>query len=186
MTSTRRDHAVAVAHPVPQQRQTVLWIIAILLAIIATAMIVRPGGFTMVQPANANPSMLGARGIFAFTGQLDENSYGLFMMDVDSSNVWVYQYKPGTKKLKLVAARSFLYDRYLEEFQNDADTTPNVVKSMLDTQRRNKARINGGGVAATRMDTPLTTDLPGSVDVFQDNKGQMSSPQGTMTPDPAG
>ncbi|MCB9863523.1 MAG: hypothetical protein H6820_09215 [Phycisphaerales bacterium] len=183
--TTRRERAVAIAHPVPHQRQTVLWIIAILLAIIATALIVRPDGFSMVQPANANPSMLGARGIFAFTGQLDENSYGLFMMDVDSSNVWVYQYKPGTKKLKLVAARSFLYDRYLEEFQNDAETSPNVVKGLLDTQRHNKARISGGGVAATRADTPLHTDLPGSVDVFQE-KGQMSSPQGTMTPDPAG
>ncbi|HPF40777.1 MAG TPA: hypothetical protein PK093_19230, partial [Phycisphaerae bacterium] len=134
--------------------------------------------------AHANPSMLGARGIFAFTGQLDENSYGLFMMDVDSSNVWVYQYQPGTKKLKLVAARSFLYDRYLEEFQNDSATAPNVVKGLLDTQRRNKARLSGGGVAATRSQ-PLHTDLPGSVDVFQDN-GRMSSPQETMTPDPAG
>ena len=48
--------------------------------------------------------MAGARGIFAFTGQIDQNRFGLFMMDVDSSNVWCYEYLPGSRKLKLVAA----------------------------------------------------------------------------------
>lgn len=184
MMTTRRQRAVAVAQAAPQQRQTVLWIIAILMAIIATALIVRPGT-SLIQPAHANPSMLGARGIFAFTGQLDENSYGLFMMDVDSSNVWVYQYQPGRQQLKLVAARSFLYDRYLEEHKNDPDTAPSVIKGMLEAQRRNKARLSGGGVAATRADTPLHTDLPGAVDVFQ-GKGQSNGSTGTMTHDPAG
>ena len=182
--TARQDRAVAVPYPATQQRQTVLWIIAILLAIIATAMIVRPET-SFLPKANANPSMLGARGIFAFTGQLDEHSYGLFMMDVDSSNVWVYQYQPGAKQLKLVAARSFLYDRYLEDYKNDPVTTPKVIQGLLETQRQQKARLSGGGVAATRADTPLHTDLPGSVDPFKDN-GEMSSPVGTMTPDPAG
>lgn len=184
MMTTRRERAVAVAQPVPQQRQTVLWIIAILLAIIATAMIVRPDT-SFLPTANASPSMLGARGIFAFTGQLDEHSYGLFMMDVDSSNVWVYQYQPGARKLKLVAARSFLYDRYLEDFQNDDVTKPDVVKAMLEKQRQAKARISGGGVAATRVGTPVHTDLPGSVDVFKED-AQQNSQMGTMKPDPAG
>lgn len=186
MMTTRRERAVAVPHPAPQQRQqTVLWIIAILLAIIATALIVSPRA-SFLPTANASPSMLGARGIFAFTGQLDENSYGLFMMDVDSSNVWVYQYQPGAKQLKLVAARSFLYDRYLEEYKNDPVTAPKVIKGMLDKQREIKARLNGGGVAASRVDTPLRTDLPGSVDVFKEDGQKSNNQMGTMKPDPAG
>jgi len=182
---TRRERAVAVAQTAPQQRQTVLWIIAILLAIIATALIVRPGRSLMVETANAEPSMLGARGIFAFTGQLDKNSYGLFMMDVDSSNVWCYQYQPGSRKLQLVAARSFLYDRYLEDYQNDTPT-PAMTKQMLETQRQMKARINGGGVVSSSApQSPLHADLPSAVDVFRKTEEKPGS-MGTMKPNPAG
>lgn len=182
---TRRERAVAVAQTVPQQRQTVLWIIAILLAIIATALLVRPGSSLMVGSAHADTSMLGARGIFAFTGQLGKDSYGLFMMDVDSSNVWCYQYQPGSRKLQLVAARSFLYDRYLEDYQNDAPS-PLMTKQMLETQRQMKARISGGGVVSNNaQQAPLHTDLPSAVDVFQKTE-EKPSPIGTMTSDPAG
>src|SRR5204863_5335940 len=52
--------------------QTVLWMIAILLAVIATTLIVRSGGSPFALPsAYADTPMAGARGIFAFTGQID-------------------------------------------------------------------------------------------------------------------
>lgn len=173
--------AAAIAQPVQQNRQTVLWIIAILLAIIATALIVGPSGPTVLQSANAQSSMVGARGIFAFTGQLDENSYGLFMMDVDSSNVWVYQYQPNGRKLKLVAARSFLYDRYLEDYMND-EPGPVQTKMMLDDQRRIRSRVQNGGVAATASEDVIYTDVPGMVDIFDTGKEQKSQDGSAMTP----
>ena len=104
----------APARPDSRQRQTtVLWIIALLLAVIATALLTRGSSPFSLPQAHGDAPMAGARGIFAFTGQIDRNRFGLFMMDVDSSNVWCYEYLPGSRKLKLVAARSFLYDRYL-------------------------------------------------------------------------
>lgn len=180
------ERAAAVAHPDTQPRQTVLWIIAILLAVAVTALIVRPDRSLIVQPANADASMLGARGIFAFTGQLDENSYGLFMMDVDSSNVWIYQYQPGSRRLQLVAARSFLFDRYLEDYQNDTPT-PQQSKQMLERQRQIKARNSGGGVVSSNaQQPPLHADMPGAVDVFQNTTKVPEPAIGTMSADPAG
>ncbi len=135
----------AIAAAVPHQRQTVLWVIAILLAIIATALVVRSDGMLGAQPAFGDSPMVGARGVFAFTGQINKHSYGLFMMDVDSSNVWCYQYVPGTRRLRLVAARSFLYDRYLEDY-NCAEPGIEQTKLLLETQRKIKQRISRGGI----------------------------------------
>lgn len=128
---------------VPQQRQTVLWIIAILLAVIATVLLVRS---PLTPAAYADGPAMGARGISAFTGQIDKNTYGLFMMDVDAKTVWCYQYVPAIRKLKLVAARSFMYDNYLQDYQNQ-EPNPVQVKSMLDDERKIKNRLSNGGIA---------------------------------------
>jgi len=184
-----RPHAKAavIAQPAPQSKQTVFWIIAILLAIIATALIVGQPGSTLIQPANAqNSSMVGARGIFAFTGQLDEDSYGLFMLDVDSNNVWVYQYQPNDSRLKLVAARSFLYDRYLEDYKNAAPG-PQEIKRMLDDQRRIQSRVKNGGVAGANNGGVIYTDVPGAVELFEDGgKKNDDSDRREMRMTPAG
>lgn len=178
--------AAVIAQPVPQSKQTVLWIIAILLAIIATALIVGQSG-SLIQPAHAqNSGMVGARGIFAFTGQLDENSYGLFMLDVDSNNVWCYQYQPNDSRLKLVAARSFLYDRYLEDYKNAAPG-PQEIKRMLDDQRRIRSRVKNGGVAAgANADDVIYTDVPGAVELFEDGNKKQEPDRRDMRMTPAG
>lgn len=134
-------------------RQTVLWLIAILLAVIATVLIVRPPQ-TVLQPAFGDTPMAGARGLFAFTGQIDKDRYGLFMMDVDNSTVWLYEYMPATRKLKLAAARSFAYDRYLENW-NNAEPTPAQIPEMLERQRQIEQRNRSGGVAAPGAEDPL-------------------------------
>jgi len=154
-----RQHTV-VAAVAPHQRQTVLWLIAILLAVIATVLIVRPTDGLSVGRAYGDTPMAGARGIFAFTGQLDRNSCGLFMMDVDSSNVWCYQYVPGRSRLRLVAARSFSYDRYLEDY-NCEEPTIEQTKVLLENQRKIKERIRRGGIGPDESEKALGTSTPG-------------------------
>ena len=136
----------------PQQRQTALWIIAILLAIIATTLIVRSQDSLALPKAFGDQPMAGARGVFAFTGQLDKNRYGLFMMDVDSGCVWCYEYLPSTRKLKLVAARSFRFDRYLENYSCD-EPSPEQIQEMLRDQNRVQQRNEGGGIAPEQSDS---------------------------------
>ncbi|MBX3396922.1 MAG: hypothetical protein KF841_16325 [Phycisphaerae bacterium] len=159
---------VSVAVPPTRQNQTVLWLIAMLLAIIATAMVLRNDLPFGARPAFGDSPMAGARGIFAFTGQIDRNSYGLFMMDVDNSTIWCYQYVPSLGRLRLVAARSYMYDRYLES-HNCGDPTPQMVKQLIEDERNNRNRVSGGGIApdSPLEETDITTDAPPKVPATQ-------------------
>ncbi len=130
-----------------RQHQTVYWIIALLLAIIATALCVRPlPGVSQVALAQNQP-LAGARGIFAFTGQLDRNSYGLFMLDVDQSTLWAYEIqttKDGARNLRLVAARTFVYDRYLRDFNCVAPSFRDVQRLVEHERRLEQSRDESG------------------------------------------
>ena len=101
-----------------QPSQTVHWIIAILLAVIATALWMRPDGRLIPVASAQNQPLAGARGVFAFSGSLGHGRDGLFMLDVDQGTLWCYEVNEvgGTPKLKLIAARSWVYDRYLQDF----------------------------------------------------------------------
>ena len=121
----------------PGSNKTVLWIIAILLAVIAV-------GVWTHSPADLLPSAMaqgqplaGARGVYAFTGQLDANRSGLFMLDVDQGTIWCYELENqgGTRKLRLVAARTWLYDRYLQDF-NCAPPDFRMVRKLVAEQRQ--------------------------------------------------
>jgi hypothetical protein len=125
-------------------RQTGVWIIALLLAVIATATVLRWDESALTRSAWAqalNPGAgpgAGARGIYAFTGQIDARSFGLFMLDVDSGTVWCYELVRNRTTepafMRLVAARSWIFDRYLEEF-NVASPTPSEVRQLVEQQR---------------------------------------------------
>jgi hypothetical protein len=116
--------------------QTVYWIIAILLAVIATGLWMRPGGAAgSVAWAQSGP-LAGARGVYAFTGPIDRDQYGLFMLDVDQGTIWCYAFDriDGTRKLRLVAARTWIYDRYLKDF-NNAPPDFRMVQNLVSQQR---------------------------------------------------
>jgi len=124
--------------------QAVYWVIAILLAVIATALWLRPGG-SLISPAFAQGQPLaGARGIFAFTGPLDRDQYGLFMLDVDGGTIWCYGFERvgGARKLRLIAARTWIYDRYLQDF-NCAPPDFRMVQELVRQQRTQVGTGNG-------------------------------------------
>ncbi len=125
--------------------QTVHWIIAVVLTIIATCLVMRLDGGAWLPEAQAQTTRVGARGIFAFTGPLGPRTHGLFMVDVDAGNVWCYEYSREKNKLRLIAARSFLYDRYLEEFNVDSPT-PREVAELVKRQRSRKPDTGQVGI----------------------------------------
>lgn len=130
---------------VQSPRQTASWIIAVALSVIATAAVLRPD-IGLAQSAHAQSAAAG-RPIYAFTGQLDRATSGLFMIDSDAGTVWVYEIAPANRKLKLVAARSFIYDRYLENF-NPSEPTPRQVEALLEKERLAKQRAVAFGNSA--------------------------------------
>ena len=125
----------------PPPRQRAGWVIAVCLAIIATCLVLRldEGPALQAQPV----AQAGARGIFAFTGQLTKGTYGVFMVDVDVGTLWCYEYVPGKRELRLVAARSWKYDRYLEEFNVEESTSPAEIERLVEEQRARKLQSMG-------------------------------------------
>jgi len=119
----------------------VQWLIAILLAVIATALWVRPGGERLPAALAQVPPAAGARGVYAFTGQIDPGRVGLFMLDVDQGTIWCYELQEagGTRRLRLVAARTWIYDRYLQDF-NCAPPDFRAVQQLVAEQRAAAAR----------------------------------------------
>jgi hypothetical protein len=134
--------------------QTVYWVLAVVLAVIAGALWARPGAsWAATAVAQSPPGLAGARGIFAFTGPLDRDQYGLFMLDVDQGTIWCYAFDNvgGTSKLRLVAARTWVYDRYLQDFNCAAPDFRAVQK--LVSQQRAQADASGTPVGREGEDS---------------------------------
>jgi hypothetical protein len=118
------------------------WLIVFLLALIAARLwLVGPGVGWPELPAMAqNAPAAGARGIYAIPGQIGPQQWGLFMMDVDQGTFWVYGFDDvnGTQKLRLLAARTWVYDRYLQDY-NCAEPGFRQVQQLISIQRTQPA-----------------------------------------------
>lgn len=126
------------------------WIGPFLLGVVATLLgvvVFGPRGEQGIAFAQA-PAVFGARGVLAFPGQLTSQAYGLWMVDVDAGNLWCYQMKQGegSLKLELIAARSWIHDRYLPNF-NVAGPTPDEVAELVD-----KMSVGGTAPGASSVD----------------------------------
>ncbi len=77
--------------------------------------------------------------------QLGRETYGLAMVDADRQTLWVYEFNARGQtfdQLRLVAARSFEYDRQLTEW-NTGTPTPTQVKNIIEaieTQQKQQQR----------------------------------------------
>ncbi len=128
--------------PTPWVRKSphpVYWVIATALSIIAIAVVAQlfsPSGMRLDNMAFAQPTTSGgARGVFAFSGQLSKSTYGVYMVDVDAMTIWTYEYLPQKGCMRLAASRTWRYDRYLEN-HNICDLPPEIVEQMIEEQRK--------------------------------------------------
>ncbi len=125
----------------PSRNGAASWLIAVSLMVIASCLLLRLDegrGIALAQPVN----QAGARGVFAFTGQLSGGGFGVFMVDLDTTTIWCYEVDSTKPIMRFVASRSWKYDRYLEHF-NLADPLPEDVERMVDDQRRRKLQSAG-------------------------------------------
>ncbi len=143
--SSERTHAepTAANSTLESRRRglAVWWVIAVSLALIALNMTFQDG--LLDAPAFAQSTRsAGARGIFAFTGQLSPTTSGVFMVDVDAGTIWCYELVAveGVKRLRLIATRSWIHDRHLEEYNLDG-LSPSDVEEMINERR---SRLNAG------------------------------------------
>jgi len=120
----------------------VFWVIAAALVTIAVSQFTQRGNLTISGTAFGQPTTsAGARGVFAFSGQLTKSTYGVYVVDTDTATMWMYEYL-GTKGcLRLAAARSWRFDRYLEN-HNACDLPPEAVEQMIEEQRLNRKQLD--------------------------------------------
>lgn len=126
------------------------WVIAVALAFIAGALWARDDSPNPRLALAQNAPLAGARGVYALAGQLDRDTYGLFMLDIEQGTMWCYQLESadGVQKLRLVAGRSWLYDRYLRDF-NCLPPSYREVQDLVALQRKPRTDRD----AAQRDDT---------------------------------
>jgi len=137
------------ADPAPPRRgrrtSAALWCVGLGLLANAAALLLghwMPAGvteFRLDQAAVAQSTpIVGARGLYMMPAQLGPTAWGVYLMDVDSQTITVYRAVPDTSRLKLMAARSYRYDRFLEDVNNDTPT-PRDVQKLVEAQRQRGA-----------------------------------------------
>ena len=148
---TQDDHSIMIAGRGPEEegrtassrsRHPALWFIAGALSVIMLHAVMRGDGSGLSLEGTALGQAIssgGSRGVFAFSGQLTKNSYGIYMVDVDAMTIWVYEYLSRKGCLRLASARTWRYDRYLEDY-NHCDLPPDAVEQLIEDQRQYRLR----------------------------------------------
>jgi hypothetical protein len=141
MRKPRRNHALVVA----------LYINAALLLAVLVALLSGNRMPSVLSAAYGAPTggqpIAGGAGLYLMPGQLSNSTWGCYVMDTDAQTLMAYQYFPGDKKLRLLAARNFRYDRKLHDFNTDSPT-PAEVGKLLEME------------ASGRRDNPGAPDAP--------------------------
>ena len=137
-----------------------LYLNAALLLAILVALLSRGGGdgaspswlpgLPAAFAANPQPPqpIAGGGGIFLMPAQFSVNTFGCYVMDIDAQTLCAYQFYPGEKQLRFVAARSFRFDRRLENF--NTIPAPREVEQLLNVQRNPARQNNPDAPAAPR------------------------------------
>jgi len=138
---------------------TALYVNAALLLAILVALLSRPGSGTMLPAAFAEGQPIAGGGsLYLMPGQLSLNTFGCYVMDTDAQTLCVYQYFPGEKELRLLAARGFRHDRRLGNFNTLPD--PREVEKWVELERGRGRAQPGATGAATPSATPGATSAP--------------------------
>ena len=85
--------------------------------------------------------------------QFTTTTFGCYLMDIDAQTLCAYQYLPPDKKLRLVAARNFRWDRRLGNF-NTEQPTPAEVKAMVEQEQESNRILESGGGEKPPVEAP--------------------------------
>src|SRR5688572_27060251 len=136
----------------PRRRNLIAYALfanAAALALLAVVWLSRDSGVQWDGPGQlalgqVQQPIAGGAGLFLMPAQFAENRWGCYVMDVDTQTLVAYEYTPGNRSLRLVAARNFRYDRQLGNHNTTPE--PDEIKAMLDKEKANE-RVNAPAAA---------------------------------------
>lgn len=116
------------------------WCIVVLLAVIATTLLIATVQ-ALTPVAAAQPVSNGGEpeATFAVAGQIAPNTFGLYLVDPSRQTVLLYEVATGfsqnaaTRKLVLRAARTYRFDAQLEEY--NTEPKPGEIADQVRTAR---------------------------------------------------
>jgi len=111
------------------------WLVVGLLAVIAAALLIQAGAGD--ASANRTPLAAGSaagQSLLVVAGQVTRDSYGLYLVDQENRTICVYQWLPTTRKLRLLAARTYAFDVKLDQYNTEPD--PLEIKKLGEQARR--------------------------------------------------
>ena len=130
------------AEPRRSAMTTGQWIILLVLAVAAALLVggllagAREAEAQTGSGTHAGGGQAGSAGeIFAIAGQISRDTYGLYLLDNRNGTICLYEFVTGTRKLRLVAARTFIYDRQLDSY-NTLPTPAEVSKLVAEARRQ--------------------------------------------------
>ena len=110
------------------------WRVSLCFCLVVVSLFVIAINLPYGSDAQAGNEKAQNNGILVFPVQLARDSYGTVMVDTIGQNLWIYRFNDkGTafNRLELFAARSFKYDRLLQQY-NTAEPKPEQVKLLLE------------------------------------------------------
>jgi hypothetical protein len=116
------------------------WLTTGLLALIAVGLWVE----FSATVARATPQSTGTAGndsVLVVAGQVTRDTYGLYLVDLEQRTICVYQWMSGSRKLRLLAARTYAFDRELDEY--NTEPSPQEIKELVERARRLDPRPSG-------------------------------------------
>ncbi|HEY1628499.1 MAG TPA: hypothetical protein VGF52_01500 [Tepidisphaeraceae bacterium] len=125
----------------PRAKRWTSWMLGVNAALLLAILVVLLGRDNMprILPAAFGQNQLpigGGAGVFIVPAQFTVNTFGCYLMDIDSQTLAAYEFFPADKQLRLIAARNFRWDRRLGNF-NTEKPTPAEVKELVQQEQDN-------------------------------------------------
>jgi hypothetical protein len=153
------------------EKQWMLLIFVVLGVLALFFIVAKPG-----SPASAKAEpLMGNNEVLVIPIQIERDRYGVAMVDMVNETLWVYELNsmgPAHNRLRLLAARSWQYDRLLKQY-NTSEPKPEQVRMLLEEEglgeqpkEQGKEKQEGSDVNASEVNV-VEANEPGSDSLHQ-------------------
>jgi hypothetical protein len=111
-----------------------VWRVLLACGMIAATVLAVEDAMRASGPPAAGASAESSQGMLAVAGQITPDTHGIFIVDPQNSTMCVYEWVASERKLRLMAARNFAYDRQLDDY--NTLPSPREIRTLVEQNRR--------------------------------------------------